>query len=136
MCLQSDDEDSSTQTERVKAAVSGVTKTQTDTAQRLDEVTNRTSRLELKHDDTDRKIKDVSSKMAQQKETLEKRVRELENEMTKEKKVRIKERKALKQSLKQLEEEQDTMRKESAVEKDVSSEARAALQERIEAEDF
>ena len=132
--LQSDDENISTQDERVTTAVSDVSKTPTDKERRVDDVTTRTSRLELKHDDTDRKIKDVSSKMAQQKETLEKRVRELENEMTKEKKVRIKERKTLKQRLKQLEEEQDTMKKRTAVEKDVSSEARAALQARMETE--
>ena len=78
--LQSDDEDGSTQVERVKAAVSDVRPT--DTERRVDDVTNRTSRLEGKHDGTERRIKDVSSKLVQQNATHEKQVQDLENKMT------------------------------------------------------
>ena len=93
----------------MKAAVSDVRKTPTDTKRRVEDVTNRTSRLEVKHDDTDRRIKDISSKTAHQINTLEKRVRELENEMKKEK-------------------------TERSADSEASSEARAALQARMEAE--
>ena len=93
--LQSNDEDSSTQVERVKVAVSDVRKTPTDTERRVDDLTTRMSHLETKHDGTDRKIKDVSSKTAQQIDTLEKRVRELENEMKKEKTERTEDTAAL-----------------------------------------
>ena len=55
MPLQSDDEDSSTQVERVKAAVSDVRKTPSDTERRVDDITNRMSRLETKYDDTEKK---------------------------------------------------------------------------------
>ena len=50
----------------------------------MDDVTNKTSSLDVKHDDTDRKIKGVLTGVIQRINTLEMRVRELENEMTKE----------------------------------------------------
>ena len=62
MVLPPDDEDSSTEVELAKEAVNEVIQTLIDTAQRVDDVTNRTSRL----DDTEKKIKDVSSKIDQQ----------------------------------------------------------------------
>ena len=87
----------------MKVAVSDIRKTPADTEQRVDDVTNRTSRLEVKHDDTEKKIKDVSSKMT----ILEQRVLELQNEMTKEK-------------------------TERSADSEASSEARAALEARID----
>ena len=64
--LHSDDEDSSTKVERVKAAVSDIRKTQAFTERQVHDVTNIMSRLEVKHDDTNRKTKDISSKMVPQ----------------------------------------------------------------------
>ena len=80
--------------------------TVTDTGRSVDEVTNRTSGLETNHDDIDRKIKGVLTNLIKQIYTLEKRVRKLENEMTKVNAKRSADPKA-------------------------SSEARAALQARI-----
>ena len=95
MGLQSDDEDSSTQVERVKAAVSDVRKTPTDTERRVDDVTNRMSRLETKYIDIEKMTQDNSTKIWQEKATFEKRVQELENEMTKEKTERSEDTAAL-----------------------------------------
>ena len=49
----------------------------------MDDVANKASHLDVSHDGADRKIKDVLTNMIQQIHTLEKRVRKLENEMTK-----------------------------------------------------
>ena len=53
--LRTDDEDGSTQVERVKAAVSDVRKTATDTERRVDDVANRMSCPETKYADTEEK---------------------------------------------------------------------------------
>ena len=95
MFLHSDDEDSSTQVERVKAAVSDVRKTSTDTERRVDDVRNRMSRLETKYNDIEKMTQDNSTKILQEKATFEKRVQELENEMTKEKTERSEDTAAL-----------------------------------------
>ena len=57
--------------------------TVTDTERSVNDVTNKTSHLDVKHDGTDRKIKGVLTNLIKQIYTLEKRVRKLENEMTK-----------------------------------------------------
>ena len=65
-----------THVERVKAAVSDVRKTLTETERRVYDVTNSVPRLVAKHDDTERKMKHVSGNTVQQIDKLEKRQKE------------------------------------------------------------
>ena len=112
MCLQSDEAQSSTQVERVKAAVSDVRKTATDTERRVDNVTSRMWRLETKHAHTEKQIKENSSKIFEQKATVARRVRELDNVLTKEKTERTDDTAALQKRVLELENKMTTENRE------------------------